>query len=109
MSATALPPPLDRFVTAVNRGDADSAFALFATDGEVDDWGRRFATPRDIRCWSDREFVGADGHLRVVRVARSGDQVTVDAQWTSRHYSGNGRFIFTLDDGRIRRMRIVGE
>ena len=109
MPEISLPAPLDTFVNAVNRGDADTALALFAADGEVDDWGRHFTTPQAIRRWSDREFVGAGGQLRVARVRRSGDRVTVDAHWASRHYSGDSRFIFTLDDGRIRRMRIVGE
>lgn len=109
MAVTPLPPPLDAFVAAVNGGDTDAAFALFATDGEIDDWGRRFATPKAMRAWSDEEFIGAQGRMTITQVTRTGTQVTVDADWRSNYYSGASRFVFTLVDGRIKQMRIVGE
>ncbi|KAF1722253.1 nuclear transport factor 2 family protein [Pseudoxanthomonas wuyuanensis] len=109
MPVPTLPPPLDAFVAAVNGGDTDAALALFAPEGEIDDWGRRFTTPKAMRAWSDREFIGAQGYMTVTRVARIGNQITVDAAWKSNHYSGASRFLFTLVDGRIQQMRIVGE
>lgn len=109
MAAIPLPPPLDTFVAAVNGGDTDAAFALFAPDGEIDDWGRRFATPKAMRAWSDEEFIGAQGRMTVTQVTQNGNQVAVDADWKSNYYSGASRFVFTLADGRIKRMRIVGE
>lgn len=109
MATTTLPPPLDAFVAEVNRGDADAAFALFAPDGEINDWGRLFAGPKAMRAWSDEEFIGAQGHMTVTGVAQAGNQVTVDADWKSNFYSGASRFVFTLTDGRIKQMRIVGE
>ena len=109
MAAIPLPPPVDAFVAAVNEGDADAAFALFAPDGEIDDWGRRFATSKAMRAWSDEEFIGAQGRMAVTQVTHNGSQVTVDADWKSNYYSGVSRFVFTLADGRIKQMRIVGE
>lgn len=102
-----LPPPLDAFISAVNAGDSEAAFSFFASDAKINDWGRRFTTPRAIRAWSDREFIGAKGHLSVTQVVREGDRVVVDAGWRSAIYAGDSRFVFTLRDGSIREMRIV--
>lgn len=109
MAVTPLPPPLDAFVAAVNGGDSDAALALFAPEGEIDDWGRRFVTPKAMRAWSDEEFIGAQGRMTVTQVTQTGNQVAVDADWRSNYYSGASRFVFTLVDGRIKQMRIVGE
>jgi hypothetical protein len=95
-------------VAAVNRGDADAALAFFGADGVVDDWGRRYVGADAIRAWSEREFVGAGGRMSPTQVARDGERVVVDAGWASRFYSGDSRFVFTVDGARIVEMRIVG-
>ena len=65
-----MPPPLDRLVAAINAGDFEGFIALFAPDGVVDDWGRRFKGPAAIRKWSDKELIGAHGTLTVSQVIR---------------------------------------
>ncbi|SDX00048.1 nuclear transport factor 2 family protein [Lysobacter enzymogenes] len=108
MTAPALPSPIDAFVAAVNRGDAETALAFFGRDGVVDDWGTRYVGAAAIAQWSAREFVGAKGRLTPTRVGRDGERIVVDAGWTSSFYSGDSRFVFTVDGQRIREMRIVG-
>ncbi len=102
-----LPPPIDRFVAAVNRGDTDGFLALMPADAVVDDWGRRFAGHAAIRRWSDREFVGAKGTLTPLAVAGAGGEVTLDADWKSNFYSGASRMVFRIDGGMVREMRIL--
>lgn len=102
-----LPLPVATLIDAVNRGDTDAFLAVFAHDGRVDDWGRKFDGHAAIRGWSEREFTGAEGTLTPRKVTLSGDTVTVDAGWASRFYSGDSRFVFLLDDGKVREMRIV--
>lgn len=108
MSASALPSPVAEFVAAVNRGDSEAALAFFGRDGVVDDWGTRYVGAAAIARWSAREFVGAHGRMTPTRVDRDGPRIVVDAGWTSRYYSGDSRFVFTVDGQRIREMRIVG-
>lgn len=108
MPAPTLPSPVAEFVAAVNRGDAEAALAFFGRDGVVDDWGTRHAGAAAIARWSAREFVGAKGRLTPTRVGRDGARIVVDAGWTSEFYSGDSRFVFTVDGARIREMRIVG-
>lgn len=108
MTAPALPSPIDAFVAAVNRGDAETALAFFGRDGVVDDWGTRYVGAAAIAQWSVREFVGAKGRLTPTRVSRDGERIVVDAGWASSFYSGDSRFVFTVDGQRIREMRIVG-
>jgi hypothetical protein len=77
-----LPPLIDRFVAAVNRGNTEAFLARFAADGVVDDWGRRFT-----------------GHKAI--------EVTVTADWKSGSYGGPSRYVFIVDGDRIREMRIT--
>lgn len=102
-----LPEPVSKLVTAVADRDTDAFLALFAQNGVVDDWGRRFVGHDAIRRWSDKEFIGARGVLTPREVSRSGDIVTVDAGWQSNFYSGDSRFVFVLEGDVIREMRIV--
>lgn len=108
MNRPTLPPPIAEFVAAVNRGDSQAALAFFGADGVVDDWGARHAGAAAIAQWSAREFVGARGRLTPTRVSRDGERIVVDAGWASDFYSGDSRFVFTVDGERIREMRIVG-
>ena len=102
-----LPAPVAKLVSALQAGDTDAFLALFPEDGVVDDWGRRFVGHAAIRGWSDKEFIGAKGVLTPRKTSRDGDTVTVDAGWKSNFYSGDSRFVFVLDGGRVREMRIV--
>jgi ketosteroid isomerase-like protein len=105
-SNLSLPAPIAILVDAVNRGDTVAFLALLTDDASVDDWGRRFEGIAAIRAWSDKEFIGANGHISVSAVAQHGDTVTLEANWRSDFYSGASRFVFVLDGDRVREMRI---
>src|SRR5438445_13861509 len=67
MSSATLPPPIDRFVQAVNQGDSQTFLSFFPKDGVVIDSGWRFAGHDAVRRWSDREFIQrpAGGGIRL--------------------------------------------
>lgn len=102
-----LPPVIDRFVAAVNRGNTAAFLGFFPADGVVDDWGRRFVGHKAIRAWSDEELIGAKGNMTVKDVAEDGNQITVTADWKSTFYSGPSRYVFIVDGDHIREMRIT--
>jgi hypothetical protein len=102
-----LPPLIDRFVAAVNRGNTEAFLACFLADGVVDDWGRRFTGHEAIRAWSDDEMIGAKGRMTVNGVEEAGNEVTVTAGWKSNFYSGPSRYVFIVDGDHIREMRIT--
>lgn len=102
------PPPLDRFVAAVNAGDTPVFLACFAPDALVDDWGRVFSGHAAIKGWSDRELIGAKGVLTVRGLSATGGRVTLVGHWASSVFTGESSFGFTLADGLIREMRITG-
>ena len=102
-----LPPLIDRFVAAVNRGNTEAFLVCFPPDGVVDDWGRRFVGHKAIRTWSDEEMIGAKGRMTVKNVEQAGNEVTVTADWKSNFYSGPSRYVFVVDGDHIREMRIT--
>lgn len=107
MSRT-LPPLIESLREAVNAGDTEAFLALFAEDGAVDDWGRRFAGKAAIRSWSDKELIGAHGTLTFGEVFEVSDtRVRLVADWKSSFFSGPGIFTFTLADSRIAEMTIT--
>ena len=109
MPAAKVPEPLKGFVEAVNRGDLDAVLAYFGADGTVEDWGRRFTGPNAIKRWSDKEFIGAKGHLVITEVKRaSPTEIRVATDWKSTYFSGAGEMVFLIDGQRIKEMRILG-
>jgi hypothetical protein len=76
MSSSTLPPPIDRFVQAVNQGDSQTFLSFFPKDGVVIDSGWRFAGHDAVRRWSDREFIGAHGRMTVKKVEQKKNVVT---------------------------------
>ena len=63
-----LPGPVAAAIDAANANDTAAFLACFIPDGVVDDWGREFRGPDEIRVWSDREFIGAHVSLDVKEV-----------------------------------------
>jgi len=96
-----------RLVDVVNGGDTDSFLSLFAPGGSVDDWGRLFAGPQEIRRWSDEEFIGAQGHMGDVAVTVTDDVVTIVSLWTSNRHTGPSRFELRTDGDRLASMTIT--
>jgi len=91
----------EAFVQVVNDGDTDGLLAMFTAGGHVDDWGRKFVGPAQIRRWSDAEFIGANGQMTAVRVSSTGKSYTVVAQWTSDQHTGPSQFVLHTVDGRV--------
>jgi len=109
MSSSTLPPPVDRFVQAVNQGDPQTFLSFFPKDGVVIDSGWRFAGHDAVRRWSDRDFISAHGRMTVRKVEQKKNVVTVRADWKSNFYTGPARFEFVLDGEQVRQLRIKGE
>ena len=101
-----LPPLLADFITSVNAHDADAFIAAFTSDGVVDDWGREFVGHEAIVRWSDREFIGSAGTLRVISITRQGPRTTVVGDWRSTHANGVSAFTFDVAGDKISRMTI---
>lgn len=105
------PPPIDspvvrELVARVHAGDTDGFLAMFTPGGSVDDWGRVFTGPDEIRRWSDVEFIGARGRMTDIVESRDGNDVVVTTDWVSEHHTGPSRFQFTLSGDRVSRMTI---
>jgi hypothetical protein len=100
------------FVDTVNAGDTTGFLAMFDDGGYVDDWGRKFNGPVEIRRWSDIEFIGARGQMTAVHITDSGNTnggntVTVVAQWTSDQHTGPSRFVLQTRANRLTSMTIT--
>ncbi|PRX96774.1 nuclear transport factor 2 family protein [Allonocardiopsis opalescens] len=108
MAENALPDPVERALAAANGGDTDGFLAAFAPGGAVDDWGRVFRGPAEIRRWSDAEFIGKRVSLEVTGVRSEGGTTTVSAQVGGDGFNGPSDFAFTLDGDRVSLMRITG-
>jgi hypothetical protein len=79
MSASELPDPISRFVEVVNQGNTESFLDFFPTDGVVEDSGRSFVGQNAIRQWSNREFIGAKGHMTVTGIEKTKNGISVTA------------------------------
>lgn len=106
MQAMAIPPPLDTLVSVVNGGNTEEFLALLTEDSVVDDWGTRYVGKSEIRTWSDRELIGAKGVMTVQGVETHGSEIHLLSHWKSNFYTGPGRFIFSIRDGRISEWKI---
>jgi hypothetical protein len=102
-----LPAAVERLIAAANEGDVAGFLALFAADGVVDDWGRRFTGHAAIRGWSDEEFIGKQVSLEVTAFERNGNTVGVTADVGGNGFNGPSRFTFVLDGDRLHEMRIT--
>ena len=101
-----LPQPVAALIEAANANDTDAFLAALASDAVVDDWGREFHGPDEIRGWSDREFIGVDVSLEVTAVEQSDGATTVTATVGGRGFNGPSHFTFDVDDDRVARMTI---
>ncbi|MGH3354120.1 MAG: nuclear transport factor 2 family protein [Nocardioides sp.] len=106
MSDQPIPAPIAAFVEAVNRHDEAAFLNAFTEGGSVDDWGRIFTGRDQIKGWSDKEFIGAQGTLAVEDVDASDGTVTIVGDWRSTHANGRSKFVFDVDGDRLTRMTI---
>jgi hypothetical protein len=101
-----LPEPVARALSAANVNDTEAFLAAFVDDGVVDDWGREFVGPAEIRSWSDREFIGRRVMLEILAVEQRGDETVVSAQVGGDGFNGPSHFAFLVDGDRVARMTI---
>jgi len=104
---TTIPAEVQRVLDAIAAQDTDAFVAAFGADGGVDDWGREFRGPERVREWSDRELIGVQATLTDLRVTRSDDVVTVQAQVGGNGFTGPSHFAFRLRDGHVDTMKIT--
>jgi len=102
-----LPEPVAAALDAANAADTDRFLAAFTPAGVVNDWGRVFTGPAEIRRWSDREFIGVSVHLDVTASITTGPTTAVQAQVGGFGFTGPSQFTFTVDGDRISLMRIT--
>ena len=106
MAALDIPEPVASFIDAVNRHDEQAFLDAFAHGGYVDDWGREFRDRDQIKAWSDKEFIGAQGTLTPEELDIEGDVITVKGDWASTHANGFSSFEFVTDGDTIASMTI---
>lgn len=102
-------PEIRTLIDAANLGDTDAFLAAFTPyQGVVDDWGRKFHGPNDIRRWSDREFIGKNVTLKVIHFYSTGDdEVIVIAQVGGDGFNGPSTFAFRVAGNKVAEMRIT--
>jgi ketosteroid isomerase-like protein len=101
-----LPDPVAAVLEAANANDTAAFLACFTPDGVVDDWGREFRGPEEIREWSDREFIGVHVSLDVTGVEREDESTTVTATVGGEGFNGPSHFSFHVSGDRVTRMTI---
>ena len=101
-----LPAPVAAAIDAANAHDFDAFIACFAPDGVVDDWGREFRGPRQIRAWSDTEFIGVRVSLEVTEVSSRNGTTVVTAKVGGDGFNGPSHFEFEVEAERVVRMTI---
>jgi hypothetical protein len=102
---TPLPEPVAAAIEAANANDTAAFLACFMPDG-VDDWGREFRGPDEIREWSDREFIGVRVSLDVTGVEREDGETTVTATVGGEGFNGPSHFTFAVNSDRLARITI---
>ena len=102
-----IPRPVTMLLDAANSHDTDAFLASFTEDGVVDDWGREFVGVASIRGWSDREFIGINVTLSVIKTATTADgRLRVSAEVGGNGYTGPSSFTFTSRGPLVSRMTI---
>jgi hypothetical protein len=102
-----LPAPVARAIDAVNAGDSDAFLTEFASDGWIDDNGRRFVGRDEMRGWSDRELIGANRRFAVTGSQSTDRGVAVDIEVASDGFNGYSRFAFEVEGDGLRSMTIT--
>jgi SnoaL-like domain len=108
VTAPELPAPVARLLDAIADGDAEAFVAGFAADGYVDDWGRTFRGPDEVRRWSDGELIGVQATFTDVEVAAPGNPVTIRATVGGNGFNGPSTFTFGYTDDQVDSMTIRG-
>lgn len=105
-SLSQAPAPVAAAIDAANANDLDAFLACFTPEGAVDDWGREFRGPDEIRSWSDREFIGVRVSLEVTGVNRRDGATVVTANVGGDGFNGPSHFEFQVEGELVTRMSI---
>ena len=107
--ASPLRPEVRAFIDAANLGDTDALLSAFTPHlGVVDDWGRKFHGPHEIRGWSDGEFIGKEVTLKIIHFYSTEDtEVTVIAEVGGNGFNGPSTFTFRIANSKVAEMRIT--
>lgn len=95
-------------IDATNAEDTQAFLAAFAEDAVVDDFGRKFIGPAQIKAWSDRENIGTHNQIEVTSISRNGESVVLHVLVSGAGYNGGGTFTITTSHGTIRSLIIRG-
>ncbi|GAA1843924.1 nuclear transport factor 2 family protein [Microbacterium koreense] len=91
-----VPPPVQRFVAAINDADTERFVSAFAEDGFVDDWGRKLTGHDGIREWAATDAIGMGAQMTILSAHVNGDTVTTTFAWKSRRFTGESTGIFAV-------------
>lgn len=61
---------------------------------------------KEIKAWSDKEFIGAKGIITPQRIQTNGNVSSLWAGWKSNYHSGDSKFVFATEGNKIIEMRI---
>ncbi|MBM7503619.1 nuclear transport factor 2 family protein [Agromyces aurantiacus] len=109
MTDTRIPPAIQQFVDATNRGDSAAFVEAFADDAYLNDWGREFHGRDGVASWNDTDNIGRNAHFDVhgIVAGRKPDQYLLTVTVSGEGYNGPGTFTFDLRDGLIARFLIA--
>jgi hypothetical protein len=104
-----LNPAVRTLIDAANLGDTDAFLATFNPYvGVVDDWGRKFHGVREIRRWSDAEFIGKNVTLKVIHFYYTAEsEVVVIAEVGGSGFNGPSTFTFRVGENYVSELRIT--
>lgn len=104
--STAVPAVVHHALDAIDASDTASLVRCFNREGFVDDWGRVYSTPREIRRWSDAEFIGGGIELSYPTFLMVDGNSVVHAQASGKFFSGSMSLTFTVPRRLITALRI---
>ena len=109
MSDTSIPPAIQEFVDATNRGDSEAFVAAFTEDAYLNDWGREFHGREGVASWNESDNIGRQAHFDVqgIVAGRMPEQYLLTVTVSGNGYNGPGTFTFELRDGLIARFLIA--
>ena len=104
---TDVPAPIQAMVDATNAGDSDAFVASFTADAYLEDWGRGFTGPEEIRSWDQTDNIGKRAHFEVLAIRSDGADHIATVRTTGGGFNGDSDIRFTLADGKIARLIIA--
>jgi hypothetical protein len=102
-----IPAAVQRALTAIDEQDNDAFVAAFAPDGYVNDWGREFRGPDQIRSWSQNELIGKQATFTDTQVTVAGNPLTILTQVGGQGFNGPSHFTFAIKNDQLASMTIT--